>query len=71
MSKELAPRLEKLESTEALIPSIAVRIPTKDVMPIAIMQAVRMVLRRFALMLRIPSLMFSMKIPVRITALKY
>ena len=32
---ELAPKDEKLELTEDLIPSIAVKIPTSDVMPMA------------------------------------
>jgi hypothetical protein len=34
--KELAPRSEKASLTDALIPSMAVRIPTRAIMPIAI-----------------------------------
>jgi hypothetical protein len=61
MSKELAPRLEKLVSIDDLIPSMAVRMPTRDVIPMAMIEAVRMVLSKFDLIDFAPSLIFSAK----------
>lgn len=48
------------------MPSIAVRIPTREVMPIATIDAVSMVRRRLDCIERIPSLMFSVKFKVRL-----
>ena len=48
ISKELTPRFEKLSEIEALIPSIAVSMPTRDVIPIATIKAVRIDLSKFA-----------------------
>ncbi len=42
--------LEKLPSIDDFIPSMAVSIPTREVIPMAMIAAVRMVLRRLSLM---------------------
>jgi hypothetical protein len=57
----LAPRLEKLVLIDALMPSMAVRIPTREVMPMAMIEAVKTVLNRFDLIDFVPSLIFSAK----------
>jgi hypothetical protein len=61
ISNELAPKDERLSETEYSIPSIAVRIPTREVMPIAIMHAVSTDRSMFAFTDRRPSLKFSAK----------
>jgi hypothetical protein len=57
----LAPRLEKLVSMDDFIPSIAVRIPTNEVIPMAIIDAVKIVLNKLDFIDLIPSLIFSFK----------
>jgi hypothetical protein len=57
----LAPRLEKLVFIDDLIPSMEVSMPTRAVIPIAMISAVKMVLSRFALIDFVPSLIFSRK----------
>jgi hypothetical protein len=59
MEKDFPPISVKLSSTEFLMPSIAVKMPTNEVMPIAIMTAVSTERSILAAILRLPSLIFS------------
>jgi hypothetical protein len=59
MSKVFTPREDKLSVTECSIPSMVVSIPTRAVMPIATIRAVRIDLSIFACMERKPSFIFS------------
>src|SRR6187402_1586911 len=59
ISNTFTPREDKLCDTEYSIPSIAVRIPTREVIPMATMRAVSIDRSKLACTDLIPSLIFS------------
>lgn len=59
--KVFEPNSAKVLLTDFCIPSTAVKIPTNDVIPIAMIKAVRTVRSTFPLMDRTPSRIFSTK----------
>jgi hypothetical protein len=61
MSKELAPSSEKLSFTEDCMPSTAVSIPTKAIIPTAMMRAVSTVRNIFSRIAPKATLIFSSK----------